>query len=104
MQTEYVRGSLSAPPVVLLPGLFAGAWMWKPVWDHLISIGHSVLQLVDAFAALDTKTASLDAPRRMLLGALDEHEIPSAVLCGNSLGALVALDIASSDRKSTRLN
>ncbi len=91
---EYVRGWLPAPPVVLLPGLFAGAWIWKPASDHLSAIGYNVLQLLEPFAQLDTRVASLDLPRQMLIGVLDEHEISRAVLCGNSLGGLVALDTA----------
>jgi 2-hydroxy-6-oxonona-2,4-dienedioate hydrolase len=91
---EYVRGRLSSAPVVLLPGLFAGAWMWKPTWDCLIGAGHSVLQIPEPFAALDTKAVSIGALRSMLIGVLDEHEISGAVLCGNSLGGLVALDTA----------
>jgi 2-hydroxy-6-oxonona-2,4-dienedioate hydrolase len=91
---EYVRGWLPAPPMVLLPGLFAGAWIWKPVWDRLSAMGYSVLQVVEPFAALDTKIASIDVLRQMLIGALDEREIARAVVCGNSLGGLVALDTA----------
>jgi 2-hydroxy-6-oxonona-2,4-dienedioate hydrolase len=95
---EYVRGWLPAPPVVLLPGLFAGGWIWKPAWDHLSALGYTVLQVVEPFAALDTrldnKLASIDLLRQMLVRLLDEHEISRAVLCGNSLGALVALDTA----------
>jgi 2-hydroxy-6-oxonona-2,4-dienedioate hydrolase len=90
----YVRGWLPAPPVVLLPGLFAGAWIWKPTWDHLSSIGYSVLQMVEPFAALDTKIASINPLRETLMGVLDEFEISRAILCGNSLGGLVALDTA----------
>jgi 2-hydroxy-6-oxonona-2,4-dienedioate hydrolase len=93
-RVEYFRGSLPAPPVVLLPGLFAGSWIWKPAWDHLTAIGYSVLQVVEPFAALDTKTASIEVLRRMLIDTLDEHGISQAVLCGNSLGGLVALDAA----------
>jgi len=91
---EYVRGWLPAPPVVLLPGLFAGSWIWKPAANHLAAMGYSVLQVAEPFAALDTKTASIAGLRRMLIDALDEHGIARAVLCGNSLGALVALDTA----------
>ena len=93
-RTEYVRGWLPAPPVVLLPGLYAGAWIWKPAWDHLTAIGYSVLQMMEPFAALDTKAASIEVLRRMLIDTLDEHGISQAVLCGNSLGSLVALDTA----------
>ena len=91
---EYVRGWLPAPPILLLPGLFAGSWIWKPAWDLLTSIGYSVLQVVEPFAALDTKATSIEALRRMLIDTLDDHGISQAVLCGNSLGALVALDTA----------
>lgn len=91
---EYVRGWLPAPPVVLLPGLFAGSWIWKPAWDQLTAIGYSVLQVAEPFAALDTKTAAIEVLRRMLIDSLDDYEISQAVLCGNSLGALVALDTA----------
>jgi 2-hydroxy-6-oxonona-2,4-dienedioate hydrolase len=93
-RVEYVRGWRSAPPVVLLPGLFAGAWIWKPVWDHLSALGYSVLQVQEPWATLDTKTASIDLLRQMLMGVLDEREISRVVLCGNSLGALVTLDTA----------
>jgi 2-hydroxy-6-oxonona-2,4-dienedioate hydrolase len=94
---EYVRGWLPAPPLVLLPGLFAGAWIWKPASDHLSALGYSVLQLVEPFAALDTvdaTPASIDLLRQMLIEVLDEHEISRAILCGNSLGGLLALDTA----------
>jgi 2-hydroxy-6-oxonona-2,4-dienedioate hydrolase len=94
LQIEYVRGWLPAPPIVLLPGSFAGAWIWKPAWDYLTATGYSVLQLVEPFAALDIKAASIDGLRQELIGVLDQHEILRAVLCGNSLGALVALDMA----------
>jgi 2-hydroxy-6-oxonona-2,4-dienedioate hydrolase len=91
---EYVRGRLPAPSVVLLPGLYAGAWIWKPAWDHLAAIGYSVLQLAEPFAAVDIEAASIEGLRRMLIDTLDEHGISRAVLCGNSLGSLVALDAA----------
>ena len=91
---EYVRGWLPATPIVLLPGLFAGAWIWRSAWDHLAAAGYSVLQVVEPFAARDTKTASIEVLRRMLIDTLDDHGIARAFLCGNSLGALVALDTA----------
>jgi 2-hydroxy-6-oxonona-2,4-dienedioate hydrolase len=92
---EYGRGRLPRAPIVLLPGLFAGAWIWRSTWDHLIARGHSVLQLVEPYASCDTRVASIDTLRRMLTSVLDEYEISRAVLCGNSLGGLVALDTAA---------
>jgi pimeloyl-ACP methyl ester carboxylesterase len=91
---EYVQGRLPHAPIILLPGLFAGAWIWKSTWDHLIAGGHSVLQFVEPYASFDTKGASLDNLRTMLTTVLDEYEMSRAVLCGNSLGGLVALDTA----------
>jgi len=91
---EYVRGWLPAPPVVLLPGLFAGGWIWKSCWDHLTGLGYSVLQVVEPFAAFHTKVASIESLRETLIAVLNERAISRAILCGNSLGGLVALDIA----------
>jgi 2-hydroxy-6-oxonona-2,4-dienedioate hydrolase len=92
---EYVEGWRPARPVLLLPGLFAGDWIWKPVWDCLIAGGFSVATLTEPFAALDTESPSIDALRSVVIGVLDEYEIGEAVVCGNSLGGLVALDAAS---------
>lgn len=91
---EYVKGRREASPVVLIPGLFAGGWIWKPTRDSLVADGFSVATLSEPLAALDTPTASIDALRSVLTGVLDHYEIHRAVLCGNSLGALVALDAA----------
>jgi 2-hydroxy-6-oxonona-2,4-dienedioate hydrolase len=91
---EYVEGWRPARPVLLLPGLFAGDWIWKPAWDYLIADGFSVAKLIEPFAALDTDSTSIDTLRSVVIGVLDEYEIREAVVCGNSLGGLVALDAA----------
>jgi 2-hydroxy-6-oxonona-2,4-dienedioate hydrolase len=92
---EYVKGWRAARPILLLPGLFAGDWIWKPAWDCLIAGGFSVAKLTEPFAALDTESTSIDSLRSVVMGVLDEYEIREAVLCGNSLGGLVALDAAA---------
>ncbi len=91
---DYVKGWRPAQPILLLPGLFAGDWIWKPTWDFLIAHGFSVAKMVEPFAALDTKSTSIETLRSVLTGVLDECEIGRAILCGNSLGGLVALDAA----------
>jgi pimeloyl-ACP methyl ester carboxylesterase len=86
----------------MLPGLFAGGWIWKPTRDFLIAEGFSVATISEPFAALDisttapatTPTAAIDTLRSVLTGVLDQHGIQRAVLLGNSMGALVALDAA----------
>ena len=91
---EYVKGWRAARPILLLPGLFAGGWIWKPAWDCLIASGFSVAKLTEPFAALDTESTSIDSLRSVVTCVLDEYEIREAVVCGNSLGGLVALDAA----------
>jgi 2-hydroxy-6-oxonona-2,4-dienedioate hydrolase len=101
---EYVRGSRAAFPIVMLPGLFAGGWIWKPTRDFLVAEGFSVATISEPFAGLDTSTAApgtappgtapIDALRSALTAVLDRYGIQRAVLLGNSMGALVALDAA----------
>ncbi|MGD1091572.1 MAG: alpha/beta hydrolase, partial [Bryobacteraceae bacterium] len=81
-------------PIVMLPGLFAGGWIWKPTREFLIDDGFSVATISEPFAALDTSATSIDVLRSFLTGVLDQYEIQRAVLMGNSMGALVALDAA----------
>ena len=66
----------------------------SPCGDHLSATGYSVLQVLEPFAMLDAKLAPVEMLRQLLIGVLDEQKISRAVICGNSLGALVALDIA----------
>jgi 2-hydroxy-6-oxonona-2,4-dienedioate hydrolase len=80
--------------MVMLPGLFAGGWIWKPIRDFLIADGFSVATISESFAVLDVPGTTLDALRSLLTGVLDRCGIHRAVLLGNSLGALVALDTA----------
>jgi len=100
---EFVRGRREAAPIVMLPGLFAGGWIWKPTRDFLIADGFSVATLSEPFAALDPPTTApttapttgpIDTLRSVLTAVLDQYGIQRAVLLGNSLGALVALDAA----------
>jgi 2-hydroxy-6-oxonona-2,4-dienedioate hydrolase len=96
---EYVRGRRTASPIVMLPGLFAGGWIWKPTRDLLIADGFSVATISEPFAGLDTSTAApttapVDALRAVLTAVLDQYGIHRAILLGNSMGALVALDAA----------
>jgi 2-hydroxy-6-oxonona-2,4-dienedioate hydrolase len=92
---KYVEGWRPARPVLLLPGLFAGDWIWQPTWDCLVARGFSVAKLIEPLAALDTDSTSIDSLRAVTVGVLNEYDIREAVVCGNSLGGLVALDVAS---------
>jgi pimeloyl-ACP methyl ester carboxylesterase len=49
---------------------------------------------MEPYASLDTQEASIDPLTTMLTAVLDADRIPLVVLCGNSLGGLVAPDTA----------
>src|SRR2546430_2135963 len=78
----------SGPTVVLLPGLFAGDWLWRPTWSALAGNGVAAVLLLDPLAALEQTAHGLDALRDVTQQLLDRLELGRIVLCGNSLGAL----------------
>ncbi len=82
------------PSVLLLPGLFAGAWIWEHTRRCLSSRGYRVLMVADPFALLDLGITPISTVRSYLNKYFDELKISKAILCGNSFGALVALDFA----------
>ena len=92
---EYVPGRAESAPVVLLPGLFAGAWMWDETCTHLSDCGFGVVRLLHALAASDEAAAGMAGLRATLQGIVERLQLRRVTLCGNSLGALVALDFAA---------
>jgi 2-hydroxy-6-oxonona-2,4-dienedioate hydrolase len=86
----------SGTPVVLLPGLVGSDWIWRSTVECLSSAGHSTLVWNTPIALLDRDAAtSIDVLRESVLDLLDHMSVERALLCGNSLGALLALDFAS---------
>lgn len=89
---------MSSASVVLLPGLFAGAWIWDRTRTCLLAQGYRALAVPDPLALLDLGSPLSDTLISHLRGSvsryLDQGHIDKAVLCGNSLGALAALDFA----------
>lgn len=78
--------------IVLLPGVFAGGWIWDDTWTCLRRNRFSVLRLLDAFAVSDRASESIEAARATVKALLDRVAPARYVLCGNSLGGLIALD------------
>jgi 2-hydroxy-6-oxonona-2,4-dienedioate hydrolase len=80
---------------VLLPGLFAGGWLWDVTWRRLVKLGVDVIRPLDPLAAL-AETAGDPAALRSALARLVcvELRLERTLLCGNSMGALLALDFA----------
>lgn len=82
--------------VVLLPGLFAADWIWEKAKHCLQAEGYSTLTLNCAFAEIPAKAKSIDS-LRFLVDEAVKSSMPNTsrlVICGNSLGGLVAIDYA----------
>lgn len=94
LRHEYWRYSSVGTPIVQLPGVFAGGWMWEETWTFLQRGGFPVLRLLDAVAVSDTLSQNMAAARTALKALLDRVAAGRYILCGNSLGGLMALDFA----------
>lgn len=95
MQATDGRGKF---PIILLPGLFAGAWIWSDAAECLRAKGLEDVRIVnESFAASDCMLGGTVAPATdsimRSLGA--DPTLRQVVLCGNSFGGLVALDAAA---------
>ena len=77
--------------VVLLPTLLGGSWMWSRVALELERRGLGVISIDPQYAEMGAPIPQLAAELHTLLRSIG---LESAVVCGNSLGSLVALDFA----------
>ncbi|HTQ19167.1 alpha/beta hydrolase [Mycobacterium sp.] len=82
--------------VVLINGLFGGGWAWEPVVAALNAHGHGTVLTTEPLA---THATSEDIPALLQSISLlvDRLPDPAPVLCGNSLGGLVAMELAAAD-------
>ena len=77
--------------MVLLPGLIAGEWMWRPTMDALEHAGCGYVAPTEPFAGTHDRVAPL---KRWVVDLMDHCDIGSAVMVGGSFGSRVALDCA----------
>ncbi|SHN27619.1 alpha/beta fold hydrolase [Cryptosporangium aurantiacum] len=81
--------------VVLLPALFVGDWLWDRTWERLNADGWPVVRFGESVVSLDRKTArSVERVATQVLAACREHVSGPMVFCGDSLGALIAFQMA----------
>ncbi|MDQ0346038.1 alpha/beta fold hydrolase [Ancylobacter vacuolatus] len=91
-------GVPGAPPVVLIHGVGMGSEVWAPQIAALAA-GHDVIALDmpgHGGSSLPPEEARLSDYAGQVIALLDALAIPSAVLVGHSMGALVALETALS--------
>ncbi|MEA2786572.1 MAG: hypothetical protein QOF71_2676 [Candidatus Eremiobacteraeota bacterium] len=85
----------SGDPIVLVPGLASGAWVWNGFIPHLAA-KHSVYAVTIAgFAGRPAVgVASIDAFENDLTALLDQRRLAKPVLVGHSIGGMLAIDYA----------
>ncbi len=80
--------------VVLLPGLFAGEWIWDGIRESLRGAGYRVVSMTHPFVVFGRALATIQDLRGAVLRMLDDLEIGACSFVANSLGGLVQLDLA----------
>jgi pimeloyl-ACP methyl ester carboxylesterase len=90
--------------IVLVHGLYGGAWEWEDVARELRLLGHQVftptLTGLGGRAHLGTEV-DLDTHVEDVVAVLRAHDLTDAVLCGHSYGGFVATGAA--DREPERV-
>ncbi|MFI6537545.1 alpha/beta fold hydrolase [Nonomuraea sp. NPDC050547] len=93
--TEHRLDGGSRPAVVFMSALFAGGWIWEHPYRRLEEQGWPVLRTHEAICALDRRVAgSIERLGDSFLAACDEAGAGEVIVCANSLGGLVAIDLA----------
>ncbi|MFG1709978.1 alpha/beta fold hydrolase [Nonomuraea sp. M3C6] len=91
---EHLPGD-GRPAVVFMSALFAGGWIWDHPFHRLAADRWPVLRTNEPICALDRQVAgSIERLGDALLLACDEAGVTDAIVCANSLGGLVAIDLA----------
>lgn len=93
----------SEVPVTLFPGLVGKDWIWNETVAELTRTGYGTFVWNAAVAELDVaEPASFIAELSdAMLALLDDLSIERTVVCGNSLGALLALEFAAAHPERT---
>jgi pimeloyl-ACP methyl ester carboxylesterase len=84
-------------PIILIPGLGSGAWVWADTIKHLRT-DHMVYAVTlagfDGLPAPQQKTGLLDQADASLLKLIESRHIDHPVLVGHSLGGTLAIRFA----------
>ena len=82
--------------VVLINGVFGGGWAWESVVTALTAHGHGAVVTTEPLAAHST-SEDIPALLQSISLLVDRLPDPAPVLCGNSLGGLVAMELAAAN-------
>ncbi|MFI6499695.1 alpha/beta fold hydrolase [Nonomuraea typhae] len=93
--TQHRLDGGSRPAVVFMSALFAGGWIWEHPYRRLEERGWPVLRTNEAICAIDRRVAgSIERLGDSFLASCDEAGAGDVIVCANSLGGLVAVDLA----------
>jgi pimeloyl-ACP methyl ester carboxylesterase len=81
-------------PLVLLPDLYAGSWIWDKAIPHFLAGGYRVIAPQHPLAAFAGTLASIEDLRRLLVQFFTYVEIDRAILVGSGFGGFLAIDFA----------
>jgi 2-hydroxy-6-oxonona-2,4-dienedioate hydrolase len=88
----FYPGTLGVAPIVMLPGLIAGSWMWEATLRRLNAAGYPCVTIRDPIAVAHS---TVDAASAHLTAQLDRLEVDKVTIFGASLGSIVALTFQS---------
>ena len=84
------------PTVVFLSALFAGRWIWDRPFAALCDEGWPVLRVNEPICTAEANVAgSIGRLGDTVLALCDDAGADQVVLCANSMGGMVAIDLAS---------
>ncbi|MEK8032207.1 alpha/beta hydrolase [Ideonella sp. DXS29W] len=84
---------------VFLPGLFTGGGLWQAQQRQALRLGYGALVICDPFVTLDLGRQPMACFRDCLEWLAYRHGIHAAVLCGSSVGALMAIEYGALGRR-----
>lgn len=91
--------SIGKATVVFLPGLFAGGWMWDAQRRRSAELGYGTISITEAYAKLNLGKDPVTSFRACLETLFDKHQVTEAIICGNSIGGLMAVDYGVSGER-----
>ncbi|MGG6431581.1 alpha/beta fold hydrolase [Anoxybacillus sp. D401a] len=80
-------------PILFISGLFAGDWIWGDAASYFSKTEYNIIRLREPLSAYGHKISEL---REMFIKFLNEFIKYKAIVVGNSLGGLLAMDLAAS--------
>lgn len=84
------------PPLILIPGLSSGPWVWETTVNRLVTKHTVYLITLPGFdGRAPRKDATLDSLQRDLLQLIESQQLCKPVLIGHSLGGTLSLAFAT---------